>query len=83
MKYNITNADKTTLLQSDLHYKYRIYLLKDDKVMDTLTGITDTGNYSVDSTSDVRRTLSLTMQPDTQPGAFLRMESEIEKQRRK
>lgn len=78
MKYNITNADKTTLLQSDLHYKYRIYLLKDDKVMDTLTGITDAGNYSVDSTSDVRRTLSFTMQPDTQPGAFLRMEQKIE-----
>ncbi len=78
MKYNITNTDRDILLQSDLHYKYRVYLLKNGRVMDSLTGITDTGNYSVDSTSDVRRTLSITMQPDARPKAFWQMEQKIE-----
>lgn len=78
MKYNITNTDRDTLLQSDLHYRYRVYLLKNGRVMDTLTGIIDIGNYSVDSTSDVRRTLSITMQPDTQPKAVWKMEQKIQ-----
>ena len=54
MKYNITNSDKDALLQSNLNYKYRVFLWKDGKVMDTITGITGTGSYNVDSESDIR-----------------------------
>lgn len=61
MKYNITNADKDTLLQSDLNYKYRMYILKDNKILDTLLGTIEAGGYNIDSDSDVRRTFSVSM----------------------
>ncbi len=78
MKYNITNRDKDALLQSSLHYKYRIFLLKDGKVMDTITGITGTGSYNVDSESDVRRTFSLTVQLNTLSYESQHVEQKIE-----
>ncbi|MCM1128063.1 MAG: hypothetical protein NC429_16535 [Lachnospiraceae bacterium] len=78
MKYNITNNDKTALLQSNLNYKYRIFLLKDGRVMDTVTGITGAGNYSIDSESDVRRTFSLTLHPDTLSYESIHVEQKIE-----
>jgi len=65
MKYNITNIDKDTLLQSELNYKYRIYILKKNQIVDTIEGVIDVGNYSVDSESDVRRTFSVSMHLDT------------------
>ncbi|MBD5537586.1 MAG: DUF5048 domain-containing protein [Lachnospiraceae bacterium] len=78
MKYNITNIDKDALLQSNLHYKYRLFLLKDGKIMDTVTGISGTGSYSIDSESDVRRTFSLTMHLGTQTYSAQHVEQKIE-----
>lgn len=77
MKYNITNSDKDALLQSNVNYKYRIFLLKDGRVMNTVTGITGTGSYSVDSESDVRRTFSLTVHMDTLSYETQHMEQKI------
>lgn len=78
MKHNITNSDKDALLQSNLNYKYRVFLLKDGKVMDTITGITGTGSYSIDSESDVRRTFSLTVHLDTLSYESQHVEQKIE-----
>lgn len=79
MKYNITNIDKDALLQSNLHYKYRLFLLKDGKIMDTVTGINGTGSYNIDSESDVRRTFSLTMHLGTQTYSAQHVEQKIER----
>lgn len=59
MKYNITELDKSTLLQKDLKYKYRLYVIdKNESVVDMLESVQSIGNYNIDSEADVRRTAS-------------------------
>ena len=61
MKYIVTEKDKELLLQTDLNYKYRLYVVKDDMIIDLMTGLQGIGTYAVDSESKVRRTTSFTL----------------------
>ncbi|MGN0432808.1 MAG: DUF5048 domain-containing protein [Lachnospiraceae bacterium] len=62
MKYPITEADKNLLLQSSMDYKYRLLVLNDEgTVLDSLTGVSQIGSYSVDAQSDIRRTCSFVL----------------------
>lgn len=62
MKYNITEEDKTLLLQSSLHYKYRMFIVdKDKNILDEVQGISSIGSYSIDSESNIRRTNSFVL----------------------
>lgn len=62
--YNITEWDKYLMLQNSLHYRVRFEVLDSNmKIINTVEGIVDGGNASIDSSSNVRRTLSLTCVP--------------------
>ncbi|MBQ7781109.1 MAG: DUF5048 domain-containing protein [Lachnospiraceae bacterium] len=62
MKYPITETDKNLLLQSSMDYKYRLLILNDaGNILDSLTGVSQIGSYSVDSQSDIRRTCSFVL----------------------
>lgn len=67
LKYNITELDKSSLLQNSIKYKYRLYIVDNSKnILDLLEGekIQNVGEYNIDSQSDVRRTSSFTIQLD-------------------
>lgn len=65
MKYNITSNDKDLLLQSEINYKYRLFVLdKEKKVIDEVQGISSIGTYSITSDSSIRRTTSFTLYLD-------------------
>lgn len=65
MKYNITQYDKDLLLQNDIQYKYRLFILdKNKSVVDELLSLQVVGTYSINSESDIRRTTSFTMYLD-------------------
>lgn len=65
MKYIVTEYDKNLLTQSEINYKYRLYVLNDHgDVLDELTGINNIGNYNIDSESDIRRTTSFVLELD-------------------
>lgn len=65
MKHNITSNDKSLLLQSELNYKYRLFVLDQAKnVLDEVQGISNMGTYSINSDSSVRRTVGFTLQLD-------------------
>lgn len=78
MKYNITNTDKDTLLQSDLKYKYRMYILKSNKILDVLSGTIEAGSYNIDSDSETRRTYSVSMYLGSIPYNEANVEKKIE-----
>lgn len=65
MKYNITQYDKDLLLQNELHYKYKLLVINNNKsIVDELMSLQTIGSYSIDSNSDIRRTTSFTMYLD-------------------
>lgn len=65
MKYNITEYDKNLLLQSEINYKYRLYVLdKNERIVDELEGVSNIGNYNIDVDSDIRRTTSFVLELD-------------------
>ena len=65
MKYVIKQEDKNILLQSSLNYKYRLFIVDNDKnILDEIQGVAATGTYTIDSESDVRRTNSFILQLD-------------------
>lgn len=62
MKYIITEEDKLLVLQSDLNYKYRLFIIdKNKNILDEVQGISAIGTYSIDADSDIRRTTSFTL----------------------
>jgi len=66
MKYIITEYDKNLLLQSEINYKYRLYILdKNERIVDELEGISNIGNYNIDPDSDIRRTTSFILELDS------------------
>ena len=66
MKYNITEYDKSLLLQSEINYKYKLYVLdQNEKIVDELEGINSIGNYNIDVDSDIRRTTSFILELDS------------------
>lgn len=66
MKYNITELDKDLLRQSEVTYKYRLYVLdKEQRIVDELEGISSFGNYNIDADSVVRRTTSFVLELDS------------------
>lgn len=59
MRYNITQQDKDLLLQPSIQYKYRLFIMDNNKnILDELFGISNFGSYSIQSDSDTRRTTS-------------------------
>lgn len=65
MKHNITELDKSSLLQNDIEYKYRLYVVdKSKNILDMLEGVRSIGECNIDSQSDVRRTSSFILQLD-------------------
>lgn len=66
MKYNITEKDKLLLLQNDIRYKTRLFVLNRNKqIIDELEGISSFGSYSIDASSSIRRTLSFVLELDS------------------
>lgn len=65
MKYTITEFDKNLLLQNELHYKYRLFVIdRNQNTIDTLEGISNIGNYNIDASSTIRRTTSFVLELD-------------------
>lgn len=78
MKYIITEEDKLLLLQSDLNYKYKLFVIdKDKNVLDEVQGISAIGSYSIDSESDVRRTTGFTLLLDNCYRAKMSVEKKL------
>ena len=61
MNYIVTERDKDLLLQTEINYKYRLFVVRDDVIIDSMLGVRGIGGYSVDSESKVRRTTSFTL----------------------
>lgn len=62
MKHNITQEDKNLLLQDSIDYKYKLLVLNTNgNILDELFCVTSVGIYTIDSESDIRRTISLTL----------------------
>lgn len=65
MKYNITETDKLLLEQRELHYRYKLFVLDNtNNIIDELTGISNCGNYNIESDSTIRRTTSFVLELD-------------------
>lgn len=65
MKYTVTEMDKMLLQQSELHYKYKLYVLdKNHNIIDELMGISSMGSYNIDADSEIRRTTSFVLELD-------------------
>ncbi len=64
MRHVVTEADKALLLQQEIHYSYRLYVLnsKEGNVLDELNGISSIGSYQIDADSTIRRTTSFVLQ---------------------
>ncbi len=66
MKYNITERDKSLIQQSEIDYKYRIYVVNNNKnIVDELSLINSIGTYTIDADSDIRRTASFVIYLDS------------------
>lgn len=66
MRYNITEYDKALLLQSEINYKYKLYVLdKKERIVDELEGVSNIGNYNIDVDSNIRRTTSFVLELDS------------------
>lgn len=64
MKYVITEDDKLLVLHAT-QYKYRLFIIdKSKNILDELQGISSVGSYSINSKSDIRRTISFILQLD-------------------
>lgn len=62
--YNITEYDKYLMLQNTIHYRVKFEVLDSDmKIINTVEGVVDGGTASIDSSSNVRRTLSIIIVP--------------------
>lgn len=62
MRYNITELDKSLLLQPFVDYKYKLLVVKDNKnVLGEIEGIQSIGAYSINSQSSIRRTTSMVL----------------------
>lgn len=62
--YVITEADKKLMLQRELRYMIKIEVLDlDYKILDSIEGTIIDGSYNIDSTSDIRRTTSFSINP--------------------
>ena len=59
MLYIITEQDKNLILQKTIEYKYRFFIKRNDKIVDSIESIISIGAYTIDAESDVRRTVSL------------------------
>lgn len=65
MKYNITEYDKTLILQKSVDYKYRIFVVNNHKnILDELNFINSIGTYTIDAESNIRRTASFVIYLD-------------------
>lgn len=65
MKYVITEEDKALVLQTDLQYKYRLFIVDNNKnILDEIQGVSSIGSYSIDEESNIRRTTSFVLQLD-------------------
>lgn len=67
MRHIVTEADKELLLQQEIHYCYRLYVLdgREGTVLDELNGISSIGSYHIDADSAIRRTASFVLQLDS------------------
>ena len=66
MRYVITNEDKEIVYYTS-NYKYRIYIVDFNlNHLDEIEGISSIGTYSIDSESTTRRTVSMTIELDSQ-----------------
>lgn len=62
--YIITQEDIDLLKQRHIQYQIRFEVMNPDgTILDEIEGIIQTGGYSIDANSDVRRTVSLTVAP--------------------
>lgn len=61
MLYTITEKDKMLIRSTQVSYTYRVFIKKDQKIIDRLENIISIGGYTVNGESDVRRTISLTL----------------------
>lgn len=64
MSYVITQEDIDLLKQRHIKYQIRFEVMNPDgTILDEIDGIIQTGGYTIDANSDVRRTVSLTVSP--------------------
>lgn len=78
MQYIIAENDKALILQSDLQYKYRLFIVDGNKnVLDEIQGVRSIGSYSIDSESDVRRTSGFTLLLDNDYRIMLSVEKKL------
>lgn len=62
MKYPITEEDKDLLLQESLSYKMKVIVTdKNRNIIDTIYGIYNGGNLSINTESNIRRTANFTL----------------------
>lgn len=62
--YVIAEADKQLMLQRELRYMIRVEILDTDyKIIDNIEGSVVGGSYNIESTSDIRRNASFTINP--------------------
>lgn len=62
--YIITQHDKDLLLQRSLRYMVRFEVFDDNgNIQEVLDGVLQGGSYSIDATSDCRRTVSISLTP--------------------
>lgn len=62
MKYNITEEDKLLVQQQSLNFKYRLFIVDNEKnILDEVQGIQSIGSYNIDSDSEIRRTVGFTL----------------------
>lgn len=70
--YVPTNSDFELLDQSQIILYLSVQIKnKDDVIIDEIHGMIDGGSFSIDATSDVRRTMSITMTPIKDDGSTI------------
>lgn len=66
MRYNVTEMDKLLLEQSELNYRYKLFVLDNNhNIVDELNGVSSCGNYNIDADSTIRRTTSFVLELDS------------------
>ena len=73
--YTITSKDKALMYQHNIKYLARFEVLDDQQhVIDVVDGIIQGGSVSIDSTSDIRRTVSITVTPTKLHNSNMKLE---------
>lgn len=73
--YTITPKDKALMYQHNIKYLARFEVLDDEQhIIDIVDGIIQGGSVSIDSTSDVRRTVSITVTPTKLHNSNMKLE---------